>query len=149
MDRKAKERVTRLVAGLQALLDEARRGGSPVEAVVGARDLLVALKTYLAGNDRPLKHLLGLVNEQVGVPGRDTVAKIKLMRQFRELRAQGVSRDDAANKLGVDQRTLSRWRHQAAGVAEEIDARLGGVADLPRGRKRKGQNNTLVRPVIG
>jgi hypothetical protein len=139
MDRNAKNRVAGLVRGIRHVLDEARRAGSPVEPIAGGRDLLVALEAHLAGKDLLLRRLLGFVNERPGAPGRDSAAKVRLVRQFRELRLQGVTREVAASRVGVDQRTIDRWSQQSAGFAEEIDARLTGLGAPTRSQKRKGE----------
>ena len=136
MDTDSKKRISALVAGIEAVQDEARRRGVPVEPIPGGTDLVECLRKLLAGDDLPVQRWLGLLKRD-GRPAIDDQAKIELIRQHRLLRLQGKSSDEAAEAVGVDQRTLTRWRGEVAGVAEEVEARIDGLGCPQRGRRSK------------
>lgn len=135
MDKAARERVEALLKELEAVDQEARHKGAPVAPIPSASWLVPGLQALLSGQERPLMKSLGMLNSRVGLPGADQEVRFKKMRAVRELQGQGLSRADAAEAAGVDERTLSRWQGQALGYAEEIDARLSGLPAV-KGRKK-------------
>ena len=111
MDKQSRIRVSRLIAGFKAVLDEARRRVSrEVEPVTGLGKLVEALECHLAGDEKPILRFLGLVNPRQGLPGYDAKTKMKMLKQVRDLRNKGLSAVDASAVVGVDPATISRWR---------------------------------------
>jgi hypothetical protein len=137
----ANKRVADLIASLEGLLVERRVRRSPVEPLSHASELLKALKALSAGDEQPIKVLLGLTNARPGTPGVSDDKKFELLRRYRELRGQGVTHFNAAVAIGIDQRTVTRWRGSALGIAEEVDARRSGLNAL-RSRTRRGNTGT-------
>ena len=125
-----KSRLGRLADGLTAVIDELEQDGTRVAVVPEARDFIEVLRQHVGGNSAPLERMLGLTNGP-GSPGFDKATKLDILRQLRVLRARGLSRDSAISALrvngkpiSVDQRTITKWKSTAVGVAEEIEARL-------------------------
>jgi hypothetical protein len=140
MDREKVLELTRLADGLLALIDEAEARGS-IPPFSGARDLEAALRQHLAGDPDPIRRLLGFVRATRGRPGLDTVAKLELLQAFRKLRDAGVTHEAAAERVGVDQTTISDWMSTEIGWAEATAARLD-VADDASPTKVTGLKGT-------
>ena len=131
-------RVGALLAGLRATLDESNGRGAP--AASGFLDLVAALEPLLADDDEgPVRRFFGLVNPRPGLPGHTVGKKFKILRLHHELRAQGVSEEDAAMQVGVSARQIARWKNEPVGYAEQVSARLDAPSPSgePEARKDK------------
>ena len=140
MDRAKKLELIRLADGLQALLDEADLRSSVVP-IAGVRELIATMRLHADGKSTPMRQFLGLVGSRRGPAGIDKATQLELLREFRKLHDTGLTYEAAAERVGVDQTTISTWRASAVGFAEQVDADLGcGAADSePKkvtGRKR-------------
>jgi hypothetical protein len=89
-----------MAEGIDALLEEARRRGTPMEPFPGAAALADSLKKLRAGDDRPVRALLGL-SKRNGRPAVEDQEKVALLAQERMLRAQGTSSEAAADAVGA------------------------------------------------
>ena len=108
--------------------------------------LVQALEALLSGDEKPVLKLLGFINPQPGTPGYDDAMQFEKLREFHKLRNEGMSDIRAAAEVGVDVRTITRWRAEAVGYAEAVDAKMSGVTGRPRAAPRKGRTRTKLRP---
>ena len=136
----AEARISAFLGALRASVAEADRHSAPPPS--GFREVAAALDALLAKDSDagPIRRFFALVNERPGLPGHENADKMKTLRRFRELRAQGVASEDAASKLGVELRTISRWKNEPVGYAEQVDAQL---SDCPVSQRvQTGQDKT-------
>ena len=126
-----KNRLNGLADGVEGLLDELEQGGTRTVVAPYAREFIGALRQHVAGRSLALDRMLGNVQPKAGAPGFEKATKLDLLRQFRKLRSRGVTHEDSAAALrvgkkpvSIDQRTVSKWKSQGVGIAEEIEARL-------------------------
>ena len=140
MDNEKELELTKMLDGLQALIDEADARGS-VPPFPGARDLTAALRQHLAGDPLPVRRFLGLVRVAPGRPGIDKPFQLELLREYERLRTSGLSHEAAAEGVGVDQTTISAWKNVEIGWTAEVLARLE-TADGTGPKKVTGANDS-------
>lgn len=138
MDRAKTLELTRLADGLQALLDEADGRGS-VAPIAGMRELISTLRLHADGESKPLLQFLGVVGSRRGPAGIDKATQLELLREFRKLHDGGLTYEAAAERVGVDQTTISTWRASAIGIAEQVGADLDRHAADPESKKVTGR----------
>jgi hypothetical protein len=91
-------------------------------AVPQAREVLAALAEHLKGNSAPIKTWLGLTHGRAGRPSPSRREKALEILEFRRLMAGGADRYRAAEGVGRDQTTLSRWLRQDQELRDLVEA---------------------------